>query len=330
MPKPFFKISAGGTDITPKLVGGAVSLTIIDATGSDADTAQIVIDDHNGVIAPPKTGVDLQIIAGYEDDQVDFGTFTVDEVTLDGWPQQISISAQSAKAKSEAKQRRPKSYEPPDYKTYGDVFKEVAGRCGLQLSIADEISKKSLEFEAQAEENDTEFLTRIGHKLDAAVSIKSGRLVAVKKGGGSTATGKVMPSIVVRRGDNLLSYSVTRQDKPKHRRVKATWFDRKKAERKEVEADASDDGPEFLIREPFQSESEATDAAEAKAQDLKRGEARAQFEISGNPHARAEAHVFVGGVRSLVDGVWRATTVTHNWSSSDAYSTSLECELPKK
>ena len=330
MPKPFFRFTVHGIDITPKLSDGHVSLTITDGSGSDADTAQIVIDDHNGIIVAPKDGVDIEITAGYEDDPVDFGTFTVDEVVYEGWPMQISISAQSAKAKSTLKERRPKAYDKRGYPTYGKLFEEIASRNGLTLSISEEIKSKALQYEAQSEETDSEFATRIGTKLDAAVTVKSGRFIVVKKGEGKSASGLDLPTLVVKTGLNALSYTVSRQDKPKHRRVKATWFDRKAAERKEVESNASEDGPEYLLREPYQDEDEAKEAANAKAQDLKRSEAKASFEIEGNPHARAEAYVIVSGVRTMVDGVWRATSVTHNWSSSGAYTTSLECELPTK
>lgn len=64
------------------------------------------------------------------------------------------------------------------------------------------------------------------------------------------------------------------------------------------------------------------------SEDLRRGEAKATFEIDGNPYARAEAYVAVSSIRSGVDGMWRSTSVTHNWSSSGAYTTQLECELP--
>ena len=30
----------------------------------------------------------------------------------------------------------------------------------------------------------------------------------------------------------------------------------------------------------------------------------------------------------LVDGVWRASTVTHSFSSTAPYTTQIECELP--
>ena len=54
---------------------------------------------------------------------------------------------------------------------------------------------------------------------------------------------------------------MSRQDKPKHKRVKATYFDRNTAKRKEVESDASEDGPDYLLREPYQGEDEAKEAA---------------------------------------------------------------------
>lgn len=327
--RPFFQINVGGQDITSRLAGGGISLSITDGVGINSDSVQIEIDDKDGVVAPPSTGVELNIIAGYDDDRVDFGTYTVDEVSLSGWPQKISISAQAAKAKSALKQRRPKSYEPPDYPTYGKLFEEIAERNGLQLAISGEIAGKSLEYEAQAEESDFGFLSRLALKLDAAVSVKDGRLVAVKRGAGVSAGGKPLPFIRVRYGENVLSYTVSRKDQPKHKKVKATYFDRKTAKRKEVEADASDEGPEYLLRQPFQSEGEAQDAADSYASDLQRNEGSATFEIDGNPHARAEAHVLVSKIRSLVDGVWRAVTVTHNWTAGGAYSTSLECELPR-
>jgi len=328
MPKPYFRITVEGQDITGKLAGGNISLTITDGVGMKSDSVDIEIDDVNGVIAAPRTGVKMNVVAGYEDYHRDFGTFVVDEVTLSGWPQKISIGGQSADAKSAMKQRRAKSYQPPDYTTYGDAFAEVAGRNGLQLSIPAGIRDKKLEFEAQTEESDTAFLTRIGFKLNAAVSIKSGRLIAVEKGKGTTASGTEMPVIIARGGENILSYSVTRLDKAKHKKVKATWYDRKKAKREEVEAETGDDGPEYLLREPYQSKEEAQDAADSQAQYLKRGGAKATFSIVGNPDARAEAHVIASRIRSLVDGVWRAVSVTHSWSAGGAYSTSIECELP--
>lgn len=329
MPEPFFQVFANGSDITERLGSIKVSLTITDGVGMDADTLLLSIDDKDGQIAPPETGVELQVIAGYVDWKVDFGTYTVDQVSLRGWPQVIDISAQAAKAKSAVKERRVESYEPPDFSTYGDIFEIVAGRNGLQLAISAEIAGKSIEFEAQAEEDDLGFLTRISGKLDAHVSIKSNRLVVVKRGKGESASGQKLPDIVIERGVNILDYVVNHKDKAKYSQVKTTYFDRETNKREECVAPAGDEGPDLLVREPYQSRQEAQDAADAKGKEVKRAEADATFTIDGNPTARAEAHAIVRNVRSLVDGRWRATQVTHNWTASEAYKTTVQCELPE-
>lgn len=329
MPRPFFRVSAGGVDITSKIAGRGISLSITDGVGLESDTISLEIDDQDGVIAPPRTGVVLNVVGGYEDGaQRDFGDFKVDNVSLSGYPQKIAISAAAVDAKGNPKRKAVKDFQVADFPTYGDIYKHLAGQMGLSLSISGELKGKTNPFEFQSEESELRFATRLGEKIGAAVTVKGNRLVVLKRGAGETAGGQPIPTIVVKPGFNLLSYTVTLKDKPKHSDVKATWFDRKKVERKEVSVSIGSDGPSFLITEPFQNEAEAKNAAAAQAKNLQRGEGSASFEIDGDPSARAEAFVQASGIRSLVDGLWRATTVTHEFSSTAAYKTSIECESP--
>jgi len=331
MPTPFFKISAGGKDITSKLSGIGISLTITDGVGIESDTISLVIDDQDGVVKAPKTGVILEIEGGYlEGPKRNFGKYKVDQVAYSGYPQMISISAQSVDAKSDQKQRRVDDYPKEDFPTYGDVFEKLAGRMGLKLSITDELKSKKLSFEFQSEENDLSFTTRLGQKLDASVTVKSGNLIIAKRGTGKSVSGYELPVIDITGGVNVLNYTVTTKDKPKHAEVEASWFDRESAERKTLSVEVGSEGPKFLMRAPFQDEAEARLAAEAQAKTLQRGEASASFSIDGSPHARAEAYVYATNIRSIVDGKWRAVSVTHNFSSSAPYTTGVECELPDK
>lgn len=329
MPTPYFKISAGGVDITSKLVGRGISLTISDGVGLDSDTIALTIDDHDGSVKAPRTGVILDVEGGYLDgERRNFGQFKVDQVVYAGYPQTISISAQAVDAKSDQKQQRVDQFTPEEFPTYGDIYAKLAGRMGLKLAISNEIKSKSVSFEMQAEESDLSFSTRIGKKLDASVTIKSGNLVVAKRGTGKSVSGQELPRIFVTGGMNVLSYSVTRKDKPKHSKVEATYFDREKVETVTIEASVGSEGPTFLMRAPFQDATEAAVAAEAQARELQRGEASASFSIDGLPSARAEAFVVAANIRDQVDGNWRAKSVTHNFSASGAYTTSVECELP--
>lgn len=326
--RPYIQISVGGTDITSVLSQVAMSVTITDTSGSDADNLQLEIADPNGVISPPKKGVTITVIAGYADRKRDFGQFVVDQVTYNGYPQTISISAQSADARSEQKQKREKSYGKDEYPTYGDLFSELANRAGLQLSIANDLASKENEYEAQSEEDDIEFASRIARGLDAGVTIKSGRMVVAKRGDGQTISGQPSQTIIISEGLNILSYSVTGVDKPLHSSVEARWFDRKKVEHKLIVQSANDIGPTLQIRQPFQSEEEATRFAEARARELNRASGNANFEINGDPFVYAEARAIAQGIRPGVDGLWVVKSVTHTWSGSDIYRTSLDCEPP--
>jgi phage protein D len=185
-----------------------------------------------------------------------------------------------------------------------------------------------VEYEAQGEERELEFATRLGRHLDASVTVKNGWMIVSKRGSGVSASGQQMPTINVAVGLNLVDYSVTWMDDPKHSKVKATWYDRKKNKPVEVEVATGMEGPEYLIREPFQDEAEANRSAKTKANELKRGQATASFTIDGLPSASAGAFVVCSGVRPNVDGAWYAKTVTHTFSSDSPYTTKMECEVP--
>lgn len=327
MPRPFVRVTANGGDVTGNILPSLLEMTITDGSGQDSDSVSFVLDDQDGIIAPPKKGAELGVTAGFEDDHRNFGTFIVDQVSLNGWPQTMSVTARSVDALSSAKQRRDESYDKKSYATYQDIFQKVADRMGLSAVISSEIGGKPVEFEAQFGESDLAFSSRLGDKLNAAVTVKEQRLIIVPRGAGLSAGGSAMPPILITRPGNAISYNVTTVNGPKHGSVKAIWFDREAAENKEVVVSASDEGPEFLLRQNFQNSDDARETAKAQADALKRGEGTASFTIEGNPHARAEAHVIVAGVRSLVDGTWRAKSVSHKFSGNGPYTTDVRCEV---
>ncbi|EUB97318.1 hypothetical protein PMI07_000894 [Rhizobium sp. CF080] len=328
MPVPYFTISADGVDVTGRLAGLGMTMTVTDGAGLKSDTLQITIDDPEGSVEPPRTGAVLNPLGGYEGRMRDFGLFSVDSVVYSGWPQKITIDAKSVAAKSLAKQREPKAYPKEKYPTYGDIFSEIAGKIGLTLQISVEIGSKENPYEAQAEEDSLEFTTRLGEKLNASVSVKSGNLVVAKKGSGESVGGVAMGVIFVAKGYNILSYTVTEKDEPKHSEVEATYYDRQKNKRETVTESTGLDGPKFLVRTPFQNKEEAEEAAKSRASELVRMTGDASFEIDGEPFAQAEAYAVVSGCRSRVNGLWWVQTATHQFSADGPYTTSLQCGAP--
>lgn len=328
MPVVTFTIEADGKDVTGSISPYLTEMTITDGEGLEADTLQIVIDDKDGSVEPPRTGAVLRAVGGYVGRTRDFGTFCVDSVAYEGYPQRITIGAQSVAAKELAKQKEPKSFTTKDFPTYGDVYAQIAGKLNLSLAMSDKLKSIPNASEFQSEENGLEFLTRIGAKINAAVTVKSGRLVAVEKGAGQSASGAALDYILVQRGTNLISYQVTEKDEPKHSEVEATYYDRGKNSREVVTTSTGLDGPKFLMRASFQEKAEAERAASAKAKELVRSQADGNFSIDGEPFAQAEAYALVTGIRSRVDGKWRVKQVVHHFSGSSAYTTDLQCEVP--
>jgi phage protein D len=330
MPVPTFSIFTGaGDDITGKLRGGGMSMSITDGDGLNADSLQITVDDINGSVNVPPTGAALLPRGGYKGGAVrDYGVFIVDQITLSGFPQQISISAQALAAKQNGKRKEPKDYRKEEYPTFGDVFAEIASQGGWSLSIAGSIASIPNEYVAKGEEEYIEFASRLGRRLDAAVAVKSGRLVVVERGSGMAVSGAAMPTIFIAKGVNLISYQVSMQDAPKHSSVEATWYDRRKNKRMVEMVPGGSEGPPYLMRSPFQSASEAKLAATAQANELKRAEATANFTIKGDPAASGGSFVQASGIRAGVDGRWFARTVTHNYSASQDFQCTVECELP--
>ena len=303
-------------------------LSITDGVGETSDRIELELTDQDGLVQEPPEGTKLQVSGGYDGSLRNFGTFVVDQVTVSGYPQSIQIAAQSMDAKSAQKERRTKAFAQKEFPTHQDIFAKVSGDIGLTLKMDPVIGAKKNVFEGQTEESGLAFLTRIGKSLDASVTVKEGNLVVVRKGEGQSVSGIALPVLLVAPGINLISYNVTIAGKPKYGSVKATWFDRGKVEHKFVVKPSAVDGPEFVLREPYQSEDDAERAAEAKVKELSRAEGSATFEVAGDPMIRAEAFVHVQGVKRSADGLWRVTEVTHEFSSSGPYTTSLRCEPP--
>lgn len=328
MPTPVFYIKVNGADVTGRFRDYNMTMTVTDAEGLNADTLEIQLDDKDGRIKLPATGAIIEPTGGYEGNLRNFGKFEVDGITLSGWPQTLSISAKSVNAKSAAKQRKAEAYQESDYPTYGDIFAKVASDLSLTLSMSATLKAVANHYEAQSEESSLEFLTRLGEKIGAAVTIKAGRLVVVEKGKGKSASGQALSKLAVSPSTNLLTYSVNISEEPRHSSVEASTYDRGKNAAETVTAPTGLTGPVFVMRQPYDSKEAAERAAKAKASDLIRAQAEATFEIDGDPWAMAEAWVTASGIREGVDGDWRVKTASHTFSASAPYTTSLQCDYP--
>ena len=326
----------GGVDITGRFSGRNVEVTVVDATGTESDSAELTVFDPAAEVDPPRRGAVLGVLLGYRETGLALvGVFKVDEVKLTGYPHKIVISAKSADNKETLKERRTKAYSD---KTFGQIVAEVAGRHGLKPSVAGALaqvrfptfSSPAESYVGQQEESDIAFVGRLAERLGAFVALKNGRMIAVPKGEGQSVSGAA--GVITITPDKLIgndAYEVSWKDKPVHGRVEASYFDRGKVVREPVIVGDGEGAAVFRFREPFPHKDQAQAAAEAKSRELARAEGSATFHCWGDTSIRAEMSALARGIRTAVDGLWSISRVEHVLSKD--FTTKVECETkPKK
>lgn len=332
MREPYFSLYRGEQCLSDGWKDLILCAEITDEAGGEGDKLMIELDDKDGQIVLPETGVILHARGGYVDEAgAKEGDFEIDQIDAEGWPQKVILHGTSAGSKKGVKERKTKAYQPPDYKTYGDIFDELGQNNKWKIRITDELRNTPLVYEAQQEESDSAFGTRLGEARDHLVSVKNENLVAAKRGEGTSVSGKELEPLVVAPGINLMKYRCSWKDKAKHGKVEATYFDRKKAKTETVEEDAGGDDSDtaYRFREPFSSKEEAERAVQARKRELERGEGSATFDIEGDVTASSQRPVEAQDIRDKVNGRWNTKRCTHRWGGQ-GYTCSLECEPPNK
>jgi hypothetical protein len=314
MTKPWFQVWADGADFTAAVQRGLISLTVTDVAGEESDTVSITVADPEGAIEPPRKGALIKVAMGWQDGpRASMGLFIADTPKLSGWPQKVSILGRAADQRETLKQHRIQGWEK---RTVGAIAAEIAGRNGLTPAVSSELASKFVPFIAQSEESDQHFMRRLAARHGGISTVKEGRLIVVKRGGGKSAGGSAVPPVIITGTSQVEGYACTLPDRPAFKKVVATWADRENARRPEVDVPAGDVGGDYVIREPFATEAEAREAAQAKSEELKRSTGDLSMTLIGDPTIRAEAPLIVSGVRSGVDGGWSIQKAGHTIDGS--------------
>lgn len=323
--------AADGLDITGRFVGRNIALTVVDATGTESDSAEIAVLDPLAQIEPPRRGAVLAIAMGYrERGLVPMGLYRVDATTFAGYPHRIAIAARSADNRDRLKERRTQDYGG---RTLGEIAAAVAGRHGLTPRVAGPLAGAlfptfalpAQSYVGQHEESDIAFLTRLAGGLGASVTVKHGHLVVTPAGTGKSVSGAAA-TVVITPQHIADGYEAKWKDRPRHGKAEASYFDRRAGRRVAVSA-GDGEGAVYRLRGPYPESEQAMAAATAKAAELGRAEGQASFTVWGDPAVRAGMQLVVRGVRAGVDGAWTITRAEHAMSGDAAYLTRIAAEV---
>ncbi len=323
-----WRVTLDGTDLTDKMLPRLVSLTLSEKRGDEADQLDIVLTDHDGMLAIPPEGAILTLQLGWKQGAavtvglIDKGSFKVDDVQHSGPPDKITIKARSADFTSAIRNRRSQSWKNT---TLGAVLRDVAGRNALTARIMPSLASIALKSISQSRESDIAFLKRLGQENDAVATIKNKNLIFAPKGAGETTTGQTLPTLTITRGSGD-GHNWQRQKRDGQEGVTASWRDKKAAKAKTFTV-GKEDGAKKL-RKVYPDEASARRAAIAERDRLKRAPATFDMNLAlGRADAFPEARVTVTGFKDEIDAAtWLISEVTHRLDKGGGFKTDLRME----
>lgn len=193
--RPTFSISVAGSDITSDVSARFVSMDITDTVDENSDGMTLVLEDTTQDLALPKSGAKLEVSLGYDFQNVRIGSYVVDEVTVDGPPDLVNISASSTPFVTDRNgggnasftSRKNRSFEG---KTIGEIIATVAGESGLSPVVDKTLKDVVIPHVSQVGESDSNLLVRLARRFGAVLKPADGRLVFALEAGGKTTSGQ--------------------------------------------------------------------------------------------------------------------------------------------
>ncbi len=356
--RPNPKKSTGGTkDITTLLSQRLMNLTLTDSRGFEADQLDFTLDDTDGLLELPSRGAILSLGLGWKGEALTFkGEYTVDEVEHSGAPDCVTIRARSADLRGSLMNRHERSFHKT---TLGKIVQQIADENQLQAMVGEEYKNLEIKHIDQTDESSISFLTRLAEEHDAITTVKNGRLLFIKSGKSTTASGQKLPEfIITRQAGDSHRFAIAEGDN--YKAVKAYWHDTATGKRGEVIIDEnsevkkvnkttkkgkiskkqntviqqnkpveSDNDQIKTLRHTYATQQTALNACKRHFEKLQRGVATFSLNLAeGNAELIPEVTVNVVGFKTEIDSnAWIVTQVTHSLSADSGFTTAIECEL---
>jgi phage protein D len=323
-PKPLWKVTLDGQDLTARIAPRLIGLTITSCREDAADQLDISLSDSDGKLAIPPTRAKLQVWLGWDTTGlVNMGTFSIDEIEHAGAADVMTLHGRSASVSSSLRQPREQSYPST---TVGAIVDQLAGRNHLAARCHPSLAGLSIDHIDQTNESDINFLTRLGKRYDAVATIKASALIFAPIGQGTTATGKPLPVITITRssGDRHRWHAANRDA---YSGVRATYDDTASASMRDVIVGTDDGQGLKTLRHTYASRSNAMRAARSVFQKLQRGAVTFDIDLArGRSDIAPELAATVSGFKAGIDGSdWLVVRASHALSEG-GYTTRVELE----
>jgi phage protein D len=246
--KPTFQIVVAGKDITADVSARLVSLDIVDSVDEYDDTMTMTLSDPDGTLELPSEGARIDVSLGYDGGNQRIGSFIVDEVSVDGPPDMITVTANASpfvnptdgQAQASFTSHRSRAFEG---KTIKEIVETCAGDSGLEAIVDSKLASIEIPYIAQVDESNANLLVRIARRYNGVLKPSDGKLVLAADSGGQSTSGKSLSATISL--SNVSHWSFKRGGKNKGvKKVKAKSHNYGTAETEEAEADVEEEGDE--------------------------------------------------------------------------------------
>ena len=252
-----------GESLSGRIDGLLESLRLSEKRESDADELEFTLTNTDGAIAMPPTGAKLSLQLGWIAEPtgltglVDKGLFVVDEVSLQGPPNLIIVTARSADLTGALREKRTQSWRDT---TLGAILDAIAARHGRSVFVAPDLASLAIEVIEQEGKSDMAFLRDLGKRYDAIATWKNDALLFLPIGASNTASGQALPVLNFQPRDGF-TWSARETGRDRYDGARAQWHNQNTGRRHTVSVGGTEN-PRKLKR-VYASEAEARQAAQA-------------------------------------------------------------------
>jgi phage protein D len=335
--KPQFQVLYNSKDISKDISKSLISVSYSDAEEGETDEIQIELEDTDGLWRDawyPQKKDSIELSIGYDGVLMYCGKFVIDEVSLRGAPDTVTIRGLAAAINSPLRSKNSTAHEK---QTLKQIAEKIAAKNGL--TVSGEIGNIQIARVTQNRETDLAFLARVAKDYGYLFSVRDKNLIFTS----IYNLEKGQPVLDIDRTD-LISYSVT--DKSVKTFKAATVKYREPKTNKVVSATVKAGDPleggdgvvggatsttaddEMLITDKAENEQQARLKAQAALHRANTTGQDGNFDLYGEPLFVAGNNFLLTGMGAL-SGRWHISKSTHTISRGGGYVTSLEAKRLK-
>lgn len=326
--EPRVKITYEGKDITKDISAYLLSVDYSDSTDDESDEATFTVENTEQIWLNgwrPKKKDKLEISIGYDDQMLNCGKFTVDEIEFSGPPDTVNIRALAASVSKKLRTKDSKAYEK---QTLQQIAEEIAKKHGFEIvnNLSDKNKLKEIQFEriTQSRQTDLGFLSRIADDYGIMFSVRDTKLVFT-----SVFDIDDAGAVITLDKTDFINYSVKDQaiDTYKNASVKHIVPKKNEVAKFMYEGDGKKGSEDTLeIRSKAEDSKQAETKAKAKLHKANKKEITGSFSLVGNPSLVAGLNFNLTGLGAF-SGKWNITKSQHRVDKSGGYTTDIEANF---